>query len=245
MSARSLLVRGMLVGVVAGLLAIAFGWLFGEPQIDQAIAFEYAHTPPGMDDPEPVSRAVQSTLGLGVSALVYGAALGGLFALAFAFAYGRLGRFRARGTALLVAGLGLVAMFLVPFLKYPANPPAIGNHDTIGQRTALYFLMILISVAAAAGAALLGRSLAERLGGWNATLVAVGAFLAVVATAGAILPGINEVPADFSATVLWRFRVASLGTQLVLWSTLGLLFGALTERAARRQAEAGTVATAT
>jgi len=244
MSARSLLARGMLVGVVAGLLAIAFGWLFGEPQIDQAIAFEYAHTPPGVDDPEPVSRAVQSTLGLGVSVLVYGAALGGIFALAFAFAYGRLGQLRARGTALLVAGLGLVAMFLVPFLKYPANPPAIGDHDTIGRRTALYFLMILISVAAATGAVLLSRSLTERLGGWNATLAGVGAFLAVVATAAAILPGINEIPADFSATVLWRFRVAALATQLVLWTTLGLLFGALTERAARRQAQASMVATA-
>jgi len=30
--------------------------------------------------------------------------------------------------------------------------------------------------------------------------------------------------------VLWRFRVASLGTQLVLWAGIGLLFGALAER---------------
>src|SRR5439155_20583259 len=171
-------------------------------------------------------------------------ARGGLFPLASSFPHARLGRRRARGPALLVAGLGLVAMFLVPFLKSPANPPAIGDHDTIGRRTALYFLMILISVAAATGAVLLSRSLTERLGGWNATLAGVGAFLAVVATAAATLPGINEIPADFSATVLWRFRVAGLATQLVLWTTLGLLFGALTERAARRQAQASMVATA-
>jgi hypothetical protein len=240
MSARSLLVRGMLVGVVAGLLANAFGMLFGESQINQAIAFEYAHTPPGMDDAEPVSRTIQSTLGLTVAVLVYGAALGGVFALAFAFVHGRLGQSRARVTALLVAGIGLVAMFLVPFLKYPASPPGIGHHDTIGRRTALYFLMVLISVAAATGAALLGRSLTQRLGGWNATLVAVAAFLAVAAVAAAILPGVNEIPDDFPAVVVWRFRVASVGTQLVLWTTLGLLFGALTERAARRQAEALT-----
>src|SRR2546430_1805232 len=106
MSARALLVRGMLVGVVAGLLALLFGRLFGEPPIDAAIAYEYAHTPAGDSDPELVSRTVQSTLGLGVAVVVYGAALGGIFALAFAFVYGRLGRFGARATSVLVASLG-------------------------------------------------------------------------------------------------------------------------------------------
>jgi Probable cobalt transporter subunit (CbtA) len=244
MSARSLLVRGMLVGLAAGLLANAFGTLFGESQINQAIAFEYAHTPPGMHDPETVSRTVQSTIGLTVAVLVYGAALGGIFALAFAFSYGRLGQLSARVTAVLVAGLGFGAVFLVPFLKYPANPPAVGEPDTIGRRTALYFLMVLISVAGTVGAVLLGRSLTERLGGWNAALVAIGAFIVVAAIAAAILPGINEVPEDFPAVVLWRFRLSSVGTQLVLWGTLGLLFGALTERAARRQAQALSAATA-
>jgi predicted cobalt transporter CbtA len=234
----------MLVGLVAGLLANAFGTLFGESQINQAIAFEYAHTPPGMDDPEPVSRTVQATLGLTVATLVYGAALGGIFALAFAFSYGRLGRLSPRATALLVAGFGFGAVFLVPFLKYPANPPGIGGHDTIGRRTGLYFLMVLIAVAATVGAVLFGRSLTERLGGWNATLVAVGAFIVVAAVAAAILPGIDEVPDGFPVVVLWRFRLASVGTQLVLWGTLGLLFGALTERAARRQAQALTAAPA-
>src|SRR6266516_4762326 len=170
MNARSLLVRGMLVGLVAGLLTNAFGTVFAESQINQAIAFEYAHTPPGMADPETVSRSVQAGIGLTVAMLVYGAALGGIFALAFAFSYGRLGQWSARATALLVAGLGFGAMFLMPFLKYPANPPGIGEPDTIGRRTALYFLMVDISVAAAVGAVLFGRSLAERLGGWNATL---------------------------------------------------------------------------
>ena len=96
--------------------------------------------------------------------------------------------------------------------------------------------MIVICVAAAIGAVLVGRSLRPRLGAWNATLVALGAFVAVVGVAAAVLPPIDEVPADFSATVLWRFRLASLGTQLVLWTTFGLLFGALTERALRRAA---------
>ena len=36
----ALLLRGMLVGVVAGLLAFGFAEIFGEPQVEHAIAFE-------------------------------------------------------------------------------------------------------------------------------------------------------------------------------------------------------------
>jgi len=39
------------------------------------------------------------------------------------------------------------------------------------------------------------------------------------------------VPEEFPAAVLWKFRIASLGAQFIMWATLGLLFGALTQRA--------------
>jgi predicted cobalt transporter CbtA len=227
----------MLVGLVAGVLAFIFASLFGESPINSAIAFEGLHSHGG-DEAEPVSRAVQSTAGLAVAVAVYGAALGGIFALAFAVAYGRVGQLGARATALLVAGVGFVAFSLVPFLKYPANPPAVGAEESIGRRTSLYFLMLLFGVLAAVGAVLLARSLVHRLGTWDAVLVAIGAFVAVVAVVALVLPAVNEVPSDFPATVLWRFRIASLGTQLVVWTTFGLLFGALTERSLRRRAEA-------
>ena len=45
-----------------------------------------------------------------------------------------------------------------------------------------------------------------------------------------VMPGTDPVPAAFPATALWRFRLASVGVQAVLWATLGIGFGALTER---------------
>jgi Probable cobalt transporter subunit (CbtA) len=238
MAPRQLLVRGMLVGVLGAAVAFLFARLFGEGPIDAAIGVESAHAAAGADKSEVVSRAIQSTLGLGAAVLVYGAAIGGIFGLGFAFAYGRLGALGARATAAAVAAIGFSAGFLVPFLKYPANPPAIGSEDTIGRRTVLYVLMVGISVAAAIVGVLLARGLAPRLGWWDAILVAAGSFVALAALAMLVLPAIDEVPDDFPATVLWRFRVASVGTQLSLWATIGLAFGALTERRVRRDAPA-------
>jgi predicted cobalt transporter CbtA len=220
---RSLLVRGMLVGLVAGLLALGFASRFGEPQVDRAIGFEDARAIAlgERPAPAPVSRGIQRGIGLATAVGAYGVAVGGIFGLAFAVAWGRIGRFGARSTAALLALAGFVTVELVPFLKYPANPPAVGDPGTIGRRTGLYLAMIVISVLVAAGALWFGR------------LLAVGLFLVLVAIAQIAMPPVDEVPPGFPATVLWRFRLASLGTQAVLWATFGLLFGALTERSLR------------
>jgi hypothetical protein len=239
---RALLVRGMLAGLLAGLLASGFAWVFGEPQVDLAIGFEaHTHQMAGKaPEPELVSRAVQSTLGLLTGLIVYSCALGGIFALVFAYAYGRVGRLCPRGTAALLAAAGFVALILVPQIKYPANPPAIGDPATIGPRTALYFTMIALSVIVAVAAASTGRQLARRLGAWNSAMAAGAAYLVVIAAGMLILPPIDEVPADFSATTLWHFRLASLGSELVLWTVLGLVFGILAERRLAEHARSGS-----
>jgi predicted cobalt transporter CbtA len=239
---RSLLVRGMLVGIVAGLLSFVFLKTYGEPQVDVAVAFESqmdaakaaADGASSVDErPELVSRQVQAGLGLFTAVMVYSVAFGGLFGLAFAFAYRRVpGAVTPQGVSLLLAAAGFVAVYLVPNLKYPANPPSVGNPETIGIRTALYFIMIAISIAAMIGALSLKRLLARRLGDWNSTLAVVAYYVVIVAIAGLLLPAINEVPELFPAVDLWKFRVASIGAQFIMWATLGLLFGALTQRAA-------------
>ncbi|MGH3871411.1 MAG: CbtA family protein [Pseudonocardiaceae bacterium] len=229
---RALLVRGMLAGLVAGLLALVFAYVFGEPSVVSAIDFESATQAATGEasEPELVSRTVQSTIGLATAVVVYAVAFGGLFSLAFAVAYGRIGRLSAQATAAVLALGGYLVVFVVPFLKYPANPPAVGNHDTISQRTGWYLTMVLASVLLAVAATYLGRQLASRLGAWNAALAAGAAFVVAVALVQSLLPTIDEVPGVFPATVLWDFRVASLGTQLIVWVTIGLVFGALVTR---------------
>ncbi|CDF84852.1 hypothetical protein PKB_3509 [Pseudomonas knackmussii B13] len=239
-----LLLRGMLVGILAGLLAFGFARVFGEPEVDRAIAFEemgaamheVEETANGVaahnhdHEEELVSREVQASFGLLTGVVVYSASMGGLFALVFAYALGRVGRIGPRSLGALLALAAFVSLYLVPSLKYPANPPSVGDPESIQRRTALFFLMIAVSVAAAAIAVNFARRLIARHGAWTGALAGVALYLLVCAVAAGLFPAVREVPADFPADLLWQFRLVSLGIQAILWSTLGLVFGWWVER---------------
>jgi hypothetical protein len=229
---RTLLLRGMLVGLVAGLIAFAFARWAGEPQVDRAMAFESSMDQAKGEPPQPemVSRKIQRGLGLLTGAVVYSSALGGVFGLVFAFSQGRFNASSPRALALWIAGLGFIAIVLVPSLKYPANPPPVGKPETIGTRTAAYFLALALSLASMTFSLQLGRRLTRRFGAWNGSLLAALLFVLLTVTLSSFLPAIDEVPPAFPATLLWKFRIVAWGMQLLLWSTLGLLFGWLTER---------------
>ena len=244
----SLLWRGMVVGFVAALLSFGFLKMFGEPMVDRAIAFETQmdeakakaehdaavargeNPPPAEEEPELVSRAVQGGIGLFTGVTVYSVAVGGLFALGFAVCYGRMGAFSPRATAALLALCGFVCLYVAPNLKYPANPPSVGNPDTIGLRTAIYFVMMLLSLGAMIAAWNVRNRLLSQRGAWNATLIGVAVYLVAVVIFAFAMPPLNEVPDGFPAVALWQFRMASAGAQAIMWTVIGLGFGAWVER---------------
>ena len=262
MTARAFLVRGLLAGLIAGFAAFLVAHQVGEPQVDRAIALEeaaaadthshsegseeagHSHAEPadGEDEGTTVSRSTQSTWGLLTGTLAVGLALGGLVGLVSASVLGRIGRLGPGQSTALVAAVGFVAVGLVPFLKYPATPPAVGNPDTIGSRTMEYFVFLLVSVAAAALAVLLGSRLSARYGGYVAVLAGAAAYLIAVSVVGLLMPTVNEV-GDFPADTLWYFRRASLFTLATLWAVIGIVLTGLvgrlfhTEEAALRRRE--------
>jgi predicted cobalt transporter CbtA len=227
----TLLLRGMLVGLVAGLIVFAFARWTGEAQVERAIAFETSVDQAKVESPEPemVGRKIQRGIGLLTGAVVYSSALGGIFGLVFAFSQGRFAVSSPRALALWIAVLGFISVALVPSLKYPANPPSVGSPETIGIRTAAYFLAIALSLASMTLSLQLARRLTRRFGVWNGSLLAVLLFVSLTVTLSSFLPTVDEVPQGFPASLLWQFRIASLEMQLLLWGTLGVLFGWLTE----------------
>jgi predicted cobalt transporter CbtA len=259
MSARDFLIRGLLAGLVAAFAAFGVAYVVGEPPVRAAIALEgsagghshgtdtEAHVE-GSDGhaeaeaPAPgeveVPRSLQSTLGLLTGLLVAGVALGGLVGVVSAIAMGRFGRLSPRSTTLAVAAMAFVAIYAVPFLIYPPNPPAVGSGDTIGLRSALYFIFLAISLIAAVTAVLVGRRLSGRVGGWHAALIGVAGYVVVMLVVMALMPHYNEVPETFPASVLYDFRRASFLTQLTLWTVLGIVLAELVGRLSRTAAAA-------
>lgn len=239
---RALLVAGLLAGLIGGIFAFGFAAVVGEPPVEVAISIEesgdghtHSHGDEEAGEAPEVSRGVQSTLGLAIATVAFGAALGGLFSLAFAFAHGRIGTTAARATVMSLGAIGFVAVAVVPFLVYPPNPPAVGHAETIGDRTAAYFVMLALSLVLAA--------IAVRAGarhGWLARVGAALGYVVAVAVVAALLPRFDEVPDDFPAQTLWDFRIASLGTQAVLWAALGVAFAVLVDRLAQRATNRAT-----
>ncbi|MDR3475272.1 MAG: CbtA family protein [Devosia sp.] len=235
-----LILRGLLAGLIASIIAFCFAYAFAEPSIDGAIGFEEqqsaaeaASMPPGMDMPaeaEPVPRSVQSTVGLFTGIAVLGVALGGLYSMVFAFANGRIGTLNSAQTAIVVAVLCFLTIYLVPFLKYPASPPAANLGDSIDFRSTMYFLLLAISIVVSVAALLLRSQLVPRFGQWNASVLTATIYVVALLMIFRILPDVREVPKGFPSQVFWDFRLASVGTQALLWASLGVVYGYLVDR---------------
>jgi Probable cobalt transporter subunit (CbtA) len=261
---RRLILRGFGAGALGGVLAFVFARLIAEPVIQRAIDYENgraaaagalrraAGLAAAAPDPELFSRSVQRNLGLGVEVIVFGVAIGGLFAVAYVLvARDMRPRVQPRTLALLIAAAGFVGVFLAPFVKYPANPPGIGHAASIHARGLLYLAMVAISIASVTAAALVARRLTVRLGRWNAAVLAAGGLVAVLAIVIVLLPSFAETPhplrdrsgaivfAGFPADVLYQFRLYAVAGQLVLWGTIGVAFGTLAERLLARPARVG------
>ncbi len=237
----SLLVRGLIVGLFAGLLAGTFAYVMGESRIDAAIAIEEAgagahthdhgdehSTEPAAEEQPLVSRSGQKA-GLFLATGLYGVALGGIFAVGFTLLRRKLRTGNDAYAALGLAAAGFLGIVLVPFLKYPPNPPAVGDPETITRRTVTYLLTIVIGLLAVWAGVALSRW-AIRYGEVARLAGGVAGFLLTVVAAYLILPRINEVPDTFPATLLWQFRFASLGTQATLWLLLGFGYAATVAR---------------
>jgi predicted cobalt transporter CbtA len=254
---KRLIARGLLAGAVAAVLAFVFARLCAEPIIGRAIAYEdgriEAENAQGVHEHgiELFTRGVQANAGLGFGVLLFGLAMGALFAVAFCVVYARAKSYAPQLLSVQLAAAAFIAIYLVPFVKYPPNPPAVGQSDTIGERTGWYLVMVLISVVLAVAAVWLARRLAARFGTWNGGLLAGGAYLVVLAAVTVLLPTVDETPQPlrdaagviiypgFPADVLYEFRLVSLATQLVLWVTIGVVFATLAGRLLGERAESG------
>ena len=232
MMPRTFLVSGLLAGLIAGLLAFVVATTLGEPPVNAAIAVEEAtssHEHSADAEAPVVSRENQATWGLATATVVMGTVLGGAVGIGAAILAGRLGRLTPPGAAALAALIGFGCLTLVPFLVYPPNPPAVGDPDTIGARTAGYFALVALALVASVVAAMVARPLIGR-STWLAAAAGLGLFGLLTALAALALPEAARVPDSFPAATLRDFRIGSLMTQTTLWLTIGIALSGLLAR---------------
>lgn len=236
----TLIRRGLVAGMLAGLLAGLFAFVVGEPLVQDAIDLEEAASAQASLSPVPLATGIgdwavsrpEQRGGLFLATALYGIAAGGLFAVAFAALRGRGARRSDWQLSTRLAAAVFVAIVLVPFLKYPANPPGVGNPDTIGDRTTYYAILLAGSLLAMLAAARVAWSVPDGAPPWQRPLLAVGTFIAVAGGLALALPPVQEIPDGFPAQLIWEFRLSSLGIQAVLWAALGVGFGIASQRAA-------------
>ncbi len=239
------LLFALAAGLLGGLLVTGFHWVITEPIIDRAIALEEqaaaeAEAQPGVeahthDDPI-VSREFQKTGGLLLGYLIYGLTWGLFWTLVYYPLQPWLARLGPWRGPLLLAALFWWAIVVVPFIKYPANPPAVGDPATIGYRQTMYLTLLGTSAAGTALAVWLGARLARRQG-WPVVPLVVACLLVVAVLLVLIMPA-NPDPITAPADLISDFRIRSFLGLALFWAGFGVAFAWLARRPVRQAAAA-------
>jgi predicted cobalt transporter CbtA len=218
-----IVLRGALAGVIAGIIGFVFARIFAEPVINQAIDYESGRDEilgklneaaggmPGMDGPEIFSRTIQSTVGIATGVLAFSAAMGALVAVAYVALHGRV-HVRPRNLVWMIAGFGFLGVYLLPFFKYPANPPAIGHDFTIVTRGHLYLTMVAGSLILLGLAVYLFRVLVRRFSTGISVALSTAAFAVVFGALISMLPSLGDLPANVEQTSQFGFARAATET---------------------------------
>ena len=223
--------RGVIAGLAGGAASALFLLLVGERVIGDAIHLEELR---GGGGNQMFTRTTQ-VFGGALGVILVSIAMGVIFATTFAALRHRLPGRNDWQRSIIWAATAFVVVYLVPFVKYPPNPPAVGDPNTIDERTMLYFAMLAWSIGAALLALRLGRWMVTR--GYSdparqSTVAA--AWIVLVATGFMVLPGSPDA-VTAPAMLIWRFRLASAGGALVLWGVTGAVFGIQSLVGARRE----------
>jgi Probable cobalt transporter subunit (CbtA) len=198
----------------------------GEPSIQQSLEVE-ARLSRGEAHEETFSRGVQVFGGV-TAVLITGLVLGLVLTIVFVKVRNRVA-LRTDGHVAIAAGALLFLVHgLIPWLKYPPNPPGVGDPETINERTVSYLVLIAVAVLAL----VLAHEVAVRLADrhielpWR-WLAAVAVTVTVLVIAYVVLPSPDPIPEGVGADLLWRFRLASLAGLAAMWGAMTLTLAVL------------------
>ena len=220
-------------GVIAGIILAFLNLGIVEPTIDKAIALEVQNqvsSGENVNMSELIDYRYWQKAGAFAGGAIYGAGLASLFGVVFVFARSKLPGRNNKQKAILLAGIMWLVLFLMVALKYPANPPAVGDPETIYYRETLYVGYILISGLAALGMAVIW--IRTRMN--SKKIIIPLMYAAIMVTAYVVMPS-NPDKIEISMDLIQTFRILTAITIGVFWGTLGIIFGSLWDKFLSRE----------
>lgn len=215
-----ILAIAVLVGLGAGILVGIYHNIFTVPVIERAIALEEAAAAaahpagmPMMEEPPLVSLGVQR-IGMVVGTAVFGVILGVVFAGGYSLLRRSMPQWSPLPLAIAVGALGFWSLSLLPFFKYPFNPPGVGNPETLLFRQGIQFLFFTLSVLGAAGVVLAASKL-------NRLVAAVAVYAVLVVVMLLLFPD-NPDPVSTPPDLLLKFRTLSVIGHFLQWALLAV-----------------------
>jgi predicted cobalt transporter CbtA len=219
----------LLSGAIAGAFLGLINQVMVEPFIDEAIEIETQNM---ISEGENVDRQEVNNIRLWqkggeiVAGIILGTSIGALFGLVFAYARNSLPGSNNKKKGIILAGIMFSVLFLVPALKYPGNPPAVGDPETIVYRQGLYIGMLAISGFSALGLALLYRNIGHKESK-KVTIPII--YAAIIIIAFIILPP-NPDDITISMDLVMNFRIVSTLTMGIFWGILGIVLGSFWDK---------------
>jgi hypothetical protein len=218
----------LLAGAIAGTILGVVNQVAVEPYIERAIELEMlqqntAQSGQVINPAEFAAYRFWQKGGEIAAGTILGLSIGSLYGIVFAYTHGSVPGSNNKKKALIVAGIMWFVLFLMPALKYPANPPAIGNPETIYYRQSLYVAFLAISGFSALGLAFLYRKMVASLNTKKATIIPL-AYAAIMVGAYLAMPA-NPDPINAPIDLVIGFRITSAITISMFWGLLGIIFG--------------------
>lgn len=223
----------VLAGLLGGLALGLFHFVFTEPVIDKAIGLEQQFA---AAQAEIVSRG-QQKMGLLIGSAVLGAILGALFAGPYALFHSWLPGSGQRRKGMLLAALAYWSIALFPFLKYPANPPGVGEEESIIYRQVIFLSFVALSVLGTALAVAIHHLLGKAGKSWIPFIL--GGYLLYALALFLLMPP-NPDPIHMPLGLLGEFRWLALAGLTLLWVVLGGTFLLLWRRFSRPRVPGNT-----
>lgn len=220
-------------GVIAGIILAFLNLGIVEPTIDKAIALEVqkqVSSGENVNMSELIDYRYWQKGGAIAGGAIYGAGLAALFGVIFVFARNKLPGKNNKQKAIFLAGIMWFVLFLMVALKYPANPPAVGDPETIYYRESLYVGYILTS-----GFAALGMGVIWIMTRLNSKKIIVPLmYSAIMVMAYVIMPS-NPDKIEISLELIQTFRILTAITIGLFWGILGIIFGSLWDKFLSRE----------